>query len=59
MKREHGQKTDNLHSNAANGQGGARLTIGATALILLGLRMVPAVGLEPTTIGLKGHCSAD
>jgi hypothetical protein len=57
--REHGQNTDNLHNNAANGHGGARLTIGATALILLGLRMVPAVGLEPTTIGLKGHCSTD
>jgi len=21
--------------------------------------VVPAVGLEPTTIGLKGHCSTD
>jgi len=23
------------------------------------MSLVPAVGLEPTTIGLKGHCSTD
>jgi hypothetical protein len=57
--RELGQNSDILHNNAANGQGGARVTIGATALIRLGLNVVPAVGLEPTTIGLKGHCSTD
>ena len=57
--REHGQNTDNLHNDSANGRRRRLRAVVLTSLCGLAFGVVPAVGLEPTTIGLKGHCSTD
>jgi hypothetical protein len=50
------QNPHNLHYSGANAESAARLPI-RHAIADVELKLVGAVGIEPTTFGLKGRCS--